>query len=180
MMPLPLTRLVNVLHWLEENANEVVIDTVRNSEPGHVPNPMVLVTKVITRVDFPQVVCDVFSFPKDPDTKEQVNKDLSREFFEIYLDIPTAHMLVKEFVELNQIPDLIKNFQSLPIANKLMEAASIMFGIPYLNSLQQSTSSAQTKSEGSPSHKSTDTSEPVTTEERDLGSTTRPQTDLLQ
>ena len=175
-MPLPLAKLISVIAWLEENANDVVLEVVKSGQPNNIPNPMVLITKVMSRVNFPEVVYDVFSYPKDPDTKEPINKKISKEFFEEYLDIPTAHHLVKEFAAINQVEELIKNFQSLPITKKAMEAVSIMFGIPYLNSLQQNTVSTQTPSEGSQSHKSTDTSKPITSAAPESGMPT----DLLQ
>lgn len=180
MMPLPVVRLFRVLNWLENNANEVVRDTFRDAEPGKIPSPMSLVTRVFGKVDMTQLVFDILSIPKDPDTGESINKGLTKEFIEDYLDIPTAHKLVQVFVEINDVPGIIKNLQSLPVIKKLTEAASLTFGIPYLNSLHQSTVSTPSASEGSHSHKSMDTSEHVSTEGQDLGKTIQEKPTLLQ
>jgi hypothetical protein len=180
MLPLPVTRLFKVMYWLEENANDVIRDTIQTTEPGKVPNPMVLVTRVLAKVDMSQVIFDVLIYPKNPDTKKPINEGLTKEFVEEYLDIPTANALVKAFVQLNEIEDIIKNLQSLPVVKKLMEAASLTFGIPYLSSLQQSTGSAQTQSEGSRSLKSTDTLEPDIIEKQGLGKPSPEKPTLLQ
>jgi len=180
MFPLPVSRLVKVIDWLEENANEVIGDTIKTAEPGKIPNPLILITRVLGKVDMSQLVCDVLSYPKNPDTKKPLNEGLSKQFFDDYLDIPTANALVKTFVELNEIPDIIKNLQSLPVVKRLMEAASLTFGIPYLNSLQQSTDSTLTESEGSRSRKSTDMLEQTILEKQGLGNTTEKPTALVQ
>lgn len=164
MMPLPLRRLYSVGSWLENNATDVVKETIAATNEGEVPNPMVLVARVLMRVDVAELAYAIFSLPKDPETGEQINKGLSKEFFDDYLDTPTAQKLFKEFIEINDLESLIKNLQSLPVVKKLMEASSLTFGIPFLSSLQQSTASTQNKPEGSPSPKSTDSSTPITEE----------------
>ena len=169
MLPLPVSRLFKVMNWLEENANDVISDVVKNTEPGKVPNPMVLVTRVLSKVDTSQVIFDILSYPKDPDTKQCINKEISKEYIEEYLDIPTAHSIVKVFIELNEIPDIIKNLQSLPVIKKLTDIASFVFGIPFLNSLRLSTDSTQSVSEGSHSPKSTGMSEQTILERQGLG-----------
>jgi hypothetical protein len=176
MMPLPLSKLIGVGTWLEESSNDVVSETLKNVEPGKVPNVMVLVAKVLNKVNVSQVAFEIFSLPKDPETRESVNKNLSKEFFDEYLDIPTANILVKTFVELNDIPEIIKNLQSLPVVKRLSEAASLTFGIPFLNSLLQNTVSTQTKPEGSLFPKSTDSAERTDIVEQVLGS--NPPTEL--
>lgn len=163
MMPLPLTKLYAIGRWLELNANDVVKETITATEPGEIPNPMVLVARVLLKVDVNEIALQIFSLPKNPDNGEQVNKGLTKEFFDDYFDMPTAQLVFKEFVELNDIGNLIKNLQSLPVVKKLMEASSLTFGIPFLNSLRLSTDSNPNKLEGSPSPKSTDLS-PQTTE----------------
>lgn len=162
LMPLPLNRLHSVLKWMETNSVDVIREVVAASEENTVPNPMMLVARVLLRVDVPEVAFNIFSGPKDPETGEQINKGLSKEWFEEYLDAPTAKMCFEKFVEINDIENLIKNLQSLPVVKKLMEVSSLTFGIPFLNSLRQSTDSAQTKPEGSPSLKSTDSLTPIT------------------
>lgn len=179
MMPLPLTRLFKVVNWLEENSNEVIKEAVK-AESKEIPNPMVLIVRVINKIDLSAVALEVFSFPKDPDTGEPLNKGLTREFFETYLDIPTAHTLVKTFGQLNEVEELIKNLRSLPIVKGVLELTSPIFGIPFLNSLHQSISSPQSKPEGSPSLKSTDSSTHVNTEEQGFGKTEKSETRLIQ
>jgi hypothetical protein len=171
MMPLPLSKLVAIGNWLEETCNDVVADILGEIRKGkEAPNPLALVTKVLLRIDMSQTALIIFESPKDPLTRSPVNKDLTREFFEEYLDIPTSKDLFLKFIEINQIEDLIKNLQSLPMAKKLIEIWTLTFGIPYLSSLQQSMVSPQDKLEGSLSHKSTDTLTPATSEELGLGS----------
>src|ERR1700733_4833802 len=157
-MPLPLKRLMGVVKWLEVNSEDVIHDTIKNSKPGEIPNPLVLVTRVLGKVNVSKIALDIFTYPKDPETREPINKGLDERFFDDYLTIPTAHKLVNEFVEMNDLPNLIKNLQSLPVIKKITEAMQLTFGIPYLNFLQQSTGSTQGKSEGSHSLKSTDIS----------------------
>lgn len=170
MLPLPLSMLYPVFGWLEKNATDVVNDFVKNAGKEKAPNPLVLVTRVLSKVDIPTVAVSIFSFPKNPETGKRLNSclnkpwwkfwvkqsDWSKKFFDQYLDIPTSQKLLQTFTELNDLPNLIKNLQSLPVTQKVMEAASLTFGIPYLNSLLQSTGLAQSKLEGSQSRKSTD------------------------
>lgn len=167
LMPLPLTRLYSIGSWLETNATEVLKEAVAQTKAGEVPNTMALVAKILLRVDVAELAFTIFNNPKDPETRERVNKGISKEFFEDYLDLKNAHTLFMEFVQLNDIENLIKNLQSLPMVKKLMEASSLTFGIPFLNSLPQSIASAQIRSEGSRSHRSTDTLMPLSEENLD-------------
>ena len=164
MMPLPLSRLYSIGTWLETNATDVIKETIAATRSGEVPNPMTLVARVLLRVDVSELVLNILTLPKNPETGKQINEGLTREFFDDYLDVPTAQDLFKQFIELNDLENLIKNLQSLPVVKKLMEASSLTFGIPFLSSLQQSTDSTQNKSEGSHSPKSTDSSTPTTVE----------------
>lgn len=171
LMPLPLAKLVSIGHWLEENCNEVVQEILEEIRKGkETPNPLALVTKVLLRVDMAETALLLFEFPKDPLSRKHINTDLTKEFFEEYLDIPTSQELFRKFVEINQLEELLKNLQSLPLAKKLIEVWTLAYGIPYLSSLQPNMGSVQEKSEGSLSHKSTATSEPATTGEQDPGS----------
>lgn len=170
LMPLPLSRLVEIGHWLEENCNGVVQDVIEDLRGGkEAPNPLGLVTKVLLRANTSEVALELFSRSRKPGTKELLNKDLDKEFFDEYLDTPTAQELFRKFIKVNQLEDLIKNLWSLPIVKKVIEAGTLAYGIPFLNSLQQSTDSVQKKSEGSHSHKSTDTSEQVISGEQEIG-----------
>lgn len=166
MMPLPLNRLYEIGRWLETNANDVIKETISTSKDGTVPNPIGLITTVLMRVDVSEMALKIFSTPKNPDTDEPLNPNLTKQFFDDYLDVPTAQELFYVFVELNDLERLIKNLRSLPMIRSLMEASSLAFGIPFLNSLRQNTASAQTQLGGSPSLKSTDTSQPASNAEQ--------------
>lgn len=171
LMPLPLSRLVEIGHWLEENCNEVVQDVIEELREGNAaPNPLGLIAKVLLQVDTSAMALEIFGRVKKPGTKELLNKDLDLEFFNDYLDVPVAQEMVRKFIKVNQLEDLIKNLWSLPIVKKVIEAGTLVYGIPFLNSLQQNTGSAQTRSEGSLSPRSTDTSGPATSGEQGSGS----------
>jgi len=171
LAPLPLARLVEIGHWLEDNCNEVVQDVLDEMKVSkETPNPLSLITKVLLRVNMSDVSMQLFARAKKPGGNELLNSDLSKEFFDEYLDIPTVKEIFEKFVAVNQLEDLIKNLYRLPIVKKVMEAGLLTYGIPYLNSLPQSMDSAPVKSEGSLSPKSTTTSAQVTSEEQDLGS----------
>src|SRR5579885_1669377 len=114
MMPLPIKKLFAIGYWIEENSKDVIQEAINNFEPGQQLNPLVLVVRVLSKIDVSHLAYQIFSIPKDPITKEQVNKDISVEFFEDYLDIPTAHLVAKTFIELNDVEEIIKNLQSLP------------------------------------------------------------------
>lgn len=179
LMPLPLSKLMAIGHWLEDNTNDVVhelLSTLRKGES--IPNPLNWVAKILLRVNVSEVALTMFETPKDPMTGKKLNDKLTVEFFDEYLDAPTAKEIFEKFVKVNQLEELVKNLSSLPIIKKLIEAGTLAFGIPFLNSLQQSTVSAQTKSEGSPSLKSTDMSEPVITEGQARGSSSENQNPL--
>ena len=171
LLPLPLSNLIAIGHWLEDNCNDVVQEIVVDLKKGEqAPNPFSLIAKVLLRVNVSQIALVMFDSPKDPLTKKKLNDGLTVEFFEEYLDIPTAHELFNKFVEINQLEDLIKNLSRLPLVKKLIEAGTLAYGIPFLNSLQPSTVSAPKESEGSLSHRSMDTSTPATSEEQEAGS----------
>lgn len=168
LMPLPLTRLYKVLDWLEEASKDVIKETI-TAESKEIPNPLILIGRVLNKVDMPVLINEIFSAPKDPDTREPLNKGISKEFFEEYLDIATAHKIAKAFFEINELGDILKNLQSLPLVKELNKAASLTFGIPSLNSLQQSMDTPQSKQEGSLSPKSTDSLTPANSEELESG-----------
>jgi hypothetical protein len=173
LMPLPLSRLVQIGHWLQDNCNAVVQEVLYEMKAGgDAPNPLALVSRVLLRVDISEVALELFSIPKDAEGKP-LNPNLSKEFFSENLDIPTAHELYNKFVELNQLESLVKNLQSLPVVRKILDAAMTTFGIPYLNSLPLSTNLDQKTSEGSPIPKSTDTLEPTTFEKQETGNTSQ-------
>ena len=185
VMPLPLTRLHELGIWLETNCKEVVREFFADAK-AEKPNPLVMVSKVLMRVDTAEVIHNLLITPKNPETREPINS-VTLDFISEYLDVPSAHEFYTAFVEVNDLESLLKNLQRLPIVKNLMEAASLTFGIPFLSSLEQSTVSHQKRSEGLPSRKSTATSAPVSTgaqeagKSKDLGPKVEdPKTSLVQ
>lgn len=171
LMPLPLSRLHSMAAWLEVNANDVVqevLATMSTSKKN--PNPFEMVSKVLLRINVSEVVFELFCWPKNPETGELLNSSLTKEFFDDYLDVPTAHEIFQKLVQLNELGALLKNLQSLPVIKKLWEAATLTYGIPFLNSFQLSTDFPLNKQENSPFPKSTDMSQPATTETLGNGS----------
>jgi len=162
LMPLPLSRLHVVGNWLNENCREVVRDLIA-TQTTQTPDPFAMITQVLLRVDVAEVAYQLFSTSKDPETGKPINEGLTKEFFEEYLDVPAAHELFKIFIEVNEVPDLLKNLQRLPMVQALTEISMTTLGLPYLSSLRLSTASTQRKSEGSQSLKSTDSLEGATT-----------------
>lgn len=172
MMPLPLKRLHEVGIWLTENCNDVVQEVLSARELKAV-NPMDMATKVLLRVNVSEIVFDLLSKPKNPDTGESINTGLTLEFIDEYLDPPTAQEFVTKFVEINELSNLVKNLRRLPVVQQLMDVASSTFGLPYLNSLLPNTDSTPTLSEGSHSPKSTVTSTAATSREQEGGKQTK-------
>jgi hypothetical protein len=168
LMPLPLKRLYEVGVWLSENCNDVVQEVLASKNIKNI-NPMDMATKVLLRVDMSVIAYDLLIRAKNPETGKSINDGLTREFLDEYLDTVAAQEFVKTFVEINELPNLIKNLQRLPVVQELMEIASSTFGRPYLNSLLPNTDSTQTLSEGSRSPKSTDTSTAATSNEQESG-----------
>ena len=80
LMPLPLSRLVEIGHWLEENAGgvqDIILEEYRSV--GEVPkNPLWLVAKVLLRVDTSQVALEILGRTKKPGTKELLNPEIGR------------------------------------------------------------------------------------------------------
>lgn len=165
MMPLPIRRLHGLGNWLEESTKQILLEKLKTDEV--VKDPFVIVKEVLLKVDLSLLCMTIFD-RKDFDGNP-LNERLTKDFFDEYLDTPTIQVIVKTFIEVNQVEDLIKNLSSLPVVRKVMEAMSLTFGLPFLNSLRPSTASPQNKSEGSLSRKSTDTSTP---EQSDTASST--------
>jgi len=165
MMPLPLRKLYGIGDWIEEQSKGVLSEVASDVSPGKSINPLVIISKVMTKIDVSELAVIIFNFPKDPDSGNLINPPTDKAFFDEYLDIPTAHQLFIKFIEMNQLEELVKNLRSLPVVKKLMEAASLTYGIPFLNSLPNATTSNRTQLEGSQSPKSTNSSR-----QEDLGS----------
>lgn len=156
MMPLPLRKLHGLGVWLETTTREQFLSRLK--EPDALQDPFIVLKEILVKVDLSDLCMEIFS-TKDPAGK-LINEGISEEFFDEYLDAPTVKNLVKAFVEVNEIEEIIKNLSSLPIVKGMVEAMSLTFGLPFLKSLLPSTDSAQTQSEGSLSRRSTDTSRP--------------------
>jgi len=165
LMPLPLSALVDVGDWLEENCNEVVQEAIHLAEGG--VNPLSLVYRVILRADTAEICLRLFTRKKPDGTL--VNEGLTKEFFFDSLDVPTAHNIFNAFVEINEIDGLLKNLQSLPVVREVLTSMGSTFGLPFLNILQQSTGSTQKTSEGSQSHRSTGTLTEPSSEKQEGG-----------
>jgi hypothetical protein len=173
LVPLPLKRLYEIGTWLEENCNDVVKEVLATAKNSSDVNPFGMVTKVLLRVNANVIVYQLLSRPKNPDTGEPLNT-ITQDFIDEYLDPPTAQEFFKVFIEINQLEDLIKNLQRLPVIRRLMEVALDTFGLRYLNSLLPSTDSVPKTSEGSLSPRSTGTSTAATTDGSASGSQTEP------
>lgn len=159
LMPLPLQRLYGIGEWIEEQSKGVLNEAVAEIEPGKSINPLVIISKVMAKIDVSELAVIIFALPKDPETGKPINPPLTKEWCDSYIDIPTAHELFMKFIAMNQLEELIKNLRSLPVVKRLMEAADLTYGIPFLNSLPRNTDLNQTQLGGSLSHKSTNSSE---------------------
>lgn len=160
MMPLPLSRLRKIQAAIEEKVYERTRDMVADQEKT--PDLMRFIADILKSLDFIDICYRVFADIKDPDTHESVNKDLTKEFFEEYLDTPTLRRCVMTFVEVNELEEVVRNFRLLPGVDKLIEILTTTFGMTLLSSLPLSTSSALGRSQSSPSPSSSDTSQQTT------------------
>jgi len=165
LMPLPLSRLRKALAVIDDRIAGFVKDFVIETDKGEM-NVLRLISDVMNSFDAGQVVYDVLTFCKDPDTGEPINK-VTKEWLDDVLDIPTLRKVIVEFVEVNEVEDIIKKAQSLPMVSQLLDAMKMTYGLALLKSSRQSTDSAPVRSESSPSPKSTDTSTTVTSETQD-------------
>jgi hypothetical protein len=176
LMPLPLSRLADLGDWLEKNSNDVVQEAIAAmSTSDKVPNPLELITSVLLRIDTAAIAYEIFTAVKHPETGKSVNEDLTIQFFQDYLDVVVGKEVVLNFIEVNQLDDLIKNLSRLPTVKKLFEIVSTSIGLPYLNSLHQSMASTPSPSEGTHSPKSTDTLMGDTSAEQEGGAPKKPQ-----
>ena len=164
LMPLPLKKLYDVWEWLEQSCRETIEDALEEMKTSTTPpNPLELIGRVLRKVDMVDVIYMLLTMSKNPETKQPIN-DVTKEFLGEYLDVPAAKDLAVKFVEVNQLEDIVKNLQRLPIAQKVTELLQTTLGLPFLSSLQPSTDSRQEESEGTQSHKSSAISKPDTKE----------------
>jgi len=166
LMPLPLSRLRKIGDWLQNATLDEVKDVVREAKATS--DPWKSVAAILKRIDIHDVVFHLFADPKDTEGT-QVNPEITKEFLEEYLDTPTVRRIFKAFIEVNELEETIKNLSDLPGARRLMEALTITFGLPFLNSLQQSMGFDPNRSESSPVPRSTDISRDAITESLESG-----------
>lgn len=160
VMPLPLPRLREAIVEFDKRIWEMFKEM--REDKVETPNLMQFIVDIINSFDTTELAYKLLTIPKNPETNRPVN-DVTKEFLDEYLDIPSMRKLMVTFVEVNEIEGLIKNLQSLPMLKKLMEAATTTYGVKFLNFLQQNTASNLGRSQNSLSPRSTDTSVPDTT-----------------
>jgi hypothetical protein len=155
LLPTPLYKLRNVTKWLDETTKGVLLEALKDGDKDL--TPWGIMAGVVREVDMTELCLRIFE-RKNPQTGEVINAGIDKEFFEEYLDTPTARRIILAFIEINEIEDAIKNLQSLPVVRSLMEVLKSTFGLPFLKHLQENTDSGRGTSEGSASHKSSSTS----------------------
>lgn len=154
LFPLPLTEFSKVQNWIDGTTKDVLLEALKDEKT---PSPWSLIADVLKQVDVYELCLSVFS-TRHPETDETINKDLTREYLERYLDTPTIQKIILEFIKINDLEEAIKNLQRLPMVGSLMEALKSTFGLPFLTHLATSTDSPLGKSEGLASPKSSNTS----------------------
>jgi len=161
VMPFPLGRLRSVMDGLQKEVEQTLRESAKKQDTGSF-DPFEFIAEVLKRIDAVKVVYNILAEPKDPFTNEVVNKDLSREFIDAYLDLPTLRKFIVTFVEVNELEETLKNLQSLPGIKALLDSTATIFGVGLLSTLQPNTGSVPSRSDGSPSLKSMPISEPST------------------
>lgn len=161
LMPLPLKHLKIALESIESVTKDFVKDFVIKADRGEL-DFMSIARDVLNSFNSTDVAYSVFMLSKDPETGASLNKDLTKEWLEDNLDLPTMRRLIVEFVEVNEIEDTLKKAQDLPMLKGVVDALMMTYGIALLKSSPQSMDSHPDKSEISPSPKSTDTANPDT------------------
>jgi hypothetical protein len=173
VMPLPLKTLYDVWDWLEQNCKDTIQEVLEEMKTSTTaPNALELIGRVLRRVNLVDVAHHVLTITKNPETGKPLN-EVSKEFLMEYLDLPSSKEFAVVFVEVNQLEDMIKNLQRLPIAQKVMDLVQTTLGLPFLNLLQQNMDSLQQKSGSSPSNKSDSISGAGTTAEPESPLTTK-------
>lgn len=154
LFPLPLTEIGKVQGWIDGTTKDVLLEAMKEEKT---PSPWGLIADVLKQVDVYELCLTVFG-TRHPETDEPINKGLTREYLEKYLDTPTTQKIILTFIEINELEEAIKNLQRLPMVGSLMEALKSTFGLPFLTHLATSTDSLPGTSEGSVSPKSSNTS----------------------
>ena len=157
--PLPISRLRKVAEYLGEKTEAKFVDLIRSQQLN--PNAMRFVSELLSSLDVSEIVYNLLTTSKDPDTGETINGWLTKDWLEEYLDAPAVKRIYIEFVKINELEEILKNLQSLPVARRLLENLTSTFGIALLSSLQPNMDSTPLPSVDSQYHRSMDTSEPT-------------------
>lgn len=154
LLPTPIAKLRGIQNWLDDTTKGVLLEALKGEDT---PSPWGLVANVLKQVDVYDLCLKIFE-RKHPETGELINKGLTREYLEEYLDTPATRQVILAFIEINELEEALKNLQSLPVMGSLMEALKTTFGLPFLKHLQQNTDSLPKTLEGSVSPSSDSTS----------------------
>ena len=168
LMPLPLKHLKSALESIESVTRDFARDFVVKADRGEL-DFMSIARDVLNSFNSTEVAYSVFMLAKDPDTGESLNRDLTKEWLDENLDLPTMRRLIAEFVEVNEIEDALKKARDLPMLKGVVDALMMTYGIALLKSSQPITDSTPGKSLTSPSLSSTDTANPDTGETQENG-----------
>jgi hypothetical protein len=144
--------------WLDMTAKGVLLEALKEEKT---PGPWGMVADILKQVNVYDLCMEIFD-TKHPETGEPINKGLTLEYLQEYLDTPSARKVILTFIEVNELEEALGNLQSLPVVGSLMEALKSTFGLPFLTHLQTSTDSPQTQLEDSHSRNSTSISEDST------------------
>lgn len=162
IMPLPISRLKKIAGYLQDHVDAHLTEMLASQKEN--PNIMQMVVDVLTAMDVCEIVFHALTTVKNPETGQPFNGDVTKEWLEDYLDIPTIQRLVPVFIEVNELESLIKNYQRLPLLGQIVESLKATFGIALLTSLPANMVSQLERPESSPSLSSMDSSEASTGE----------------
>jgi len=157
MVPLPLGRLKKALEAFDERTKGMIKDFVTEANQGKM-DVVKFTMSVLNTYNSTDLVYEILMYGKDPDTGKPLNEDLTKEWIEDNLDIPSLRRLIVDFVEVNEIEEVLKKAADLPSVGIMIQAMTMTYGLGFLKSSQASTALDLGRSETSPSPKSTDTS----------------------
>lgn len=165
LFPTPLAEFSKVQKWIDGTTKDMLIKALEEKDT---PSPWGLIADVLKQADVYELCLSLFS-TRHPETDEPINKGLTREYLEKYLDTPTTQKIILAFIEINDLGEALKNLQRLPMVGSLMEALKTTFGLPFLTHLAANTDSLTGKSEGSVSPKLSNTSGGATGDTQEIG-----------
>lgn len=165
LFPTPLAEFSKVQKWIDGTTKDMLIEALKNQET---PSPWGLIADVLKQADVYDLCLGVFA-TRHPDTDEPINKGLTREYLEKYLDTPTTQKIIFAFIEINDLGEALKNLQRLPMVGSLMEALKSTFGLPFLTHLAANTDLPISKSGGSVSPRLSNTSGDATGDTQESG-----------